>query len=111
MFEGFLSGLSPRQIVGTVFLFFSVPIVWELAFVFIRLPKGQRLSFIRQRLRDPFFALYLLVPFSILPAALIWAGLGATPWRGVAMVPVWVGTYLVLAGGYLWRHFRKKRRS
>lgn len=109
MFEGFLSGLSPSQIVGAVSLFFSAPILWELAFVFIRLPKGQRLSFIRKRLRDPFFALYLLVPFSILPAALIWACLGLDSSDRLTFVAVWFGIYFALAGWYLWVHFRNKR--
>jgi len=109
MSEGFFTGLSLKQMAGAVALFFSVPVLWELAFVFIRLPKGQRLIFIRQRLRDPFFALYLLIPFSIAPAALIWSCLGATPWHGLAFAPVWFGTYFALAGYHLWVHFRKKR--
>jgi len=109
MSEGFFTGLSFIQIAGAAVLFFSAPVLWELAFVFVRLPKGQRLIFIRQRLRDPFFALYLLIPFSIAPAGLVWLCLRAAPWRGLTFAPVWFGTYFALGGYYLWVHFRKKR--
>lgn len=114
MFEGFLTDLSLKQIAGAVAVFFSVPVLWELAFVFIRLPKGERLTFVRQRLRNPFFAIYLLIPLSIVPAALVWLCLGAALFhersQRLAFVPVWLGIYFALAGYRLCLHFRKKRR-
>jgi hypothetical protein len=114
MFESTLADLSLKQSAVAMALFFSAPALWALSFIFIRLPKGERLTFVRQRLRNPFFALYLLIPLSIVPAALVWLCLGAGLFHGtsarLAFTPIWLGVYFVLAVFGLYLHIRKKRR-
>ena len=109
----FSTEFSLSQMLQALLFFCVLPVIWWLAVLFVRVPRGQRWGVVRNIIRAPVGFYYLLVPAVVPPAIAIWWGIGSCRRGGPAATPFppfWFASYIAAALIYSWRRSRRSAR-